>query len=133
MRKFLIAASALALASLPGYALADGGGAVAGAVGGAATGAVVGGPVGAAVGGVAGAITGAAVTAPSPPVITYVQRQPLPRDTVVVHQEIVVGQPLPPAVEVTPVPDHPQFAYAVVNHERVIVDPRTHVVVKVID
>ena len=117
-----------------GYAFAGGGGAVTGAVGGAATGAVVGGPVGAAVGGVAGAITGAAVTAPPPPpVVTYVQQQPVPSDTVVVHDRIAVGQPLPSTVEVTPVPDDPHYAYAVVNHERVIVDPQTHTVVKIID
>ena len=46
MRGVIIGLSALALASLPTLALADGNGAVTGAAGGAIAGAVVGGPVG---------------------------------------------------------------------------------------
>lgn len=105
---------------------------VTGAAGGAVTGAVVGGPVGAAVGGVAGAIVGTAI-APPERVVTYVQQQPMPADDVVVQDRIVVGHELPESVVVTTVPDDPTYAYAVVNHQRVIVQPKTRKIVQVIE
>ena len=37
----------------------------------------------------------------------------------------VVGQPLPPTVELRTVPNHTEYRYAVVNDRRVIVEPRT--------
>jgi hypothetical protein len=106
---------------------------VTGAAGGAVTGAVVGGPVGAAVGGVAGAIVGTAIDPPPERVVTYVQQQPMPTDGVVVQEKVVVGNTLPDTVVVTPVPDDPKYAYGVVNHERVIVQPKTRKVVKVVE
>jgi hypothetical protein len=130
MYKALLVTSAIALSSLATNALANG--AVTGAAGGAVTGAVVGGPVGAAVGGVAGAITGAALDPPPREVVTYVQEQPVPPATSVVQDQIVVGQPIPSEVQVIPVPDHPQYGYAVINNERVIVEPRTHKVVQIL-
>lgn len=129
MSKILLVAGAIALSAMSTQAFA--GGAVTGAAGGATTGAIVGGPVGAAVGGVAGAIVGAAVDPPPQEVVTYVQEQPAPAP-IVIHEKVVVGQPLPQSVVVTPIPDNPKYAYAVVNQERVIVDPNTHVVVQVI-
>ena len=69
MRGVIIGLSALAFASLPTLALADGSGAVTGAAGGAIAGAVVGGPVGAAVGGVAGGVIGGAASNPRPVVV----------------------------------------------------------------
>jgi hypothetical protein len=105
---------------------------VTGAAGGAVTGAVVGGPVGAAVGGVAGAVIGTAL-APPERVVTYVQQQPMPAEDVVVQDKIVVGHELPESVVVTPVPDDPSFAYAVVNHQRVIVQPKTRKVVQIVE
>lgn len=45
---------------------------------------------------------------------------------------IVVGQPLPETVVVTPIPDDPTYAYAVVNDERVIVEPSSRKVIQVI-
>ncbi|HET7369726.1 MAG TPA: DUF1236 domain-containing protein [Gammaproteobacteria bacterium] len=131
MRKVMLVIGAAALSALPVTAFAANN-AVTGAAGGAVTGAIVGGPVGAAVGGVAGAIAGGAMTPPPPDVVTYVQQQPVPANPVVVQKNVVVGQPLPSQVTVTPVPQHPKYAYAVVNHERVIVDPQTHTVVKVV-
>ncbi len=62
--------------------------------------------------------------------ITYVEREDVP--SVTVEKEVVVGQPLPPHVTVHVIPQHREYAYAIVNHERVIVDPRTHTVVKII-
>lgn len=103
-----------------------------GAAGGAVTGAIVGGPVGAAVGGVAGAIVGTAIDPPPAKVVTYVREQPAAQ-SVVVKEKIVVGQALPSTVVVTPIPDDPTYAYAVVNDERVIVEPSSRKVIQVIN
>jgi hypothetical protein len=111
----------------------DNDGAVTGAAGGAVTGAVVGGPVGAAVGGVVGAIAGTALNPPPQKVVTYVEQQPMPADTVVVEEQVVVGKPLPKTVVLTPIPEDPTYAYAVVNKQRVIVDPSTYTVVQVLN
>jgi hypothetical protein len=58
----------------------------------------------------------------------------LPRErSVVVQERVVVGEPLPTTVELRPVPQYTEYRYAVVNDRRVIVDPRTRRVVKIID
>ncbi|MBS0245972.1 MAG: DUF1236 domain-containing protein [Proteobacteria bacterium] len=124
----LATAAVLALAPAAAFAQAS-------TVGGATTGAVVGGVVGGPVGAVVGAGVGAGVgSAIEPPreVVTYVQREEVPADAVVVQQKIVVGKPVPRTVELRPVPHHTQFRYAFVNHERVIVNSKG-TVVKVID
>ncbi|MCC8932363.1 MULTISPECIES: DUF1236 domain-containing protein [Rhizobiaceae] len=107
-------------------------GTVTGAAGGAVTGAIVGGPVGAAVGGVVGAIAGTAVDPPPQRVVTYVQQQPVPAQPVVIERQVVVGEPLPQEIVLTTIPEDPAYAYAVVNNQRVIVDPQTYVVVGVV-
>jgi hypothetical protein len=127
------AAIAAALFSLPAMAEDDNDGAVTGAAGGAVTGAVIGGPVGAAVGGVAGAIAGTALDPPPRKVVTYVEQQPMPTDVVVVEETVEVGKPLPQTVVLTPIPEDPTYAYAVVNEQRVIVDPQTYTVVQVLN
>ncbi len=124
----LATAAVLALAPAAAFAQAS-------TVGGAATGAVVGGVVGGPVGAVVGAGVGATVgSAAEPPreVVTYVQDEAVPADTVAVREEIVVGKPVPRTVQLRPVPNHTEFRYAFVNHERVIVDSKG-TVVKVID
>ena len=99
-----------------------------GAADGAAAGGQVGGPIGAMVGGTVGAAVGAAVEIPNA-VITG-----LPRDrSVVVRERVIVGEPLPDTVVLRPVPSHAEYNYAVVNERRVIVEPRTRRVVKIID
>jgi hypothetical protein len=128
----IIMTTAAAIGLMTGAAFAQNS-AVNGAAGGAVTGAIVGGPVGAAVGGVSGAIIGAAIDPPPERVVTYVEQQPAPTEDVVVKQRVVVGQPLPEAVVVTPVPEDPSYAYAVVNHQRVIVQPSSRKIVKVIE
>ena len=46
----------------------------------------------------------------------------------------MVGEPLPPTVELRTVPSHSEYnSYAVVNDRRVIVEPRTRKIVKIID
>jgi hypothetical protein len=99
-----------------------------GAAEGAARGGEAAGPVGAIVGGTVGAAVGAAVEIPNA-VITSI-----PRDrSVVVRERVVVGEPLPPTVELRTVPQHTEYRYAVVNDRRVIVEPRTRRVVRILD
>ncbi|MBX5103758.1 DUF1236 domain-containing protein [Rhizobium lentis] len=105
---------------------------VTGAAGGAATGAIVGGPVGAAVGGIVGGVAGSVIDPPPPKVVTYVEQAPAPSKRVVVKEKVVVGQPLPETVIVTPIPDDPKYAYAIVNDQRVIVEPSSRTVIQVI-
>ena len=100
-----------------------------GAARGAAAGGQVLGPVGAAVGGVVGGAIGI-IEPPPPPVITYVEREDIP--SVTVERDVVVGEPLPETVVIHRVPHHERYAYAVVNHERVIVEPHTRKVIKII-
>lgn len=101
-----------------------------GAVNGARTGGEVAGPVGEIVGGTVGAAVGAAVEIPNA-VITSIQGERVP--SVTVQERVVVGEPLPPAVELRPVPRYTEYRYAVVNDRRVIVDPRTRRVIRIID
>lgn len=122
-------ATGILLASTSAFAQSS---TVNGAAGGAVTGAIVGGPAGAAVGGVAGAAIGAAIDPPPQKVVTYVQQAPAPTTRVVVKEKVVVGQPLPETVVVTPVPDDPKYAYAIVNDQRVIVEPSSRKVIQVI-
>jgi hypothetical protein len=101
-----------------------------GAVNGARTGGEVAGPVGEIVGGTVGAAVGAAVEIPNA-VITSIQGERVP--SVIVQERVVVGEPLPPTVELRPVPRYSEYRYAVVNDRRVIVDPRTRRVIRIID
>jgi hypothetical protein len=99
-----------------------------GARNGARAGGDVGGPVGAMVGGTVGAAVGAGLEIPN------ASLGGIPRDdSVVVQERVVVGEPLPPTVVLRPVPNYTQYRYAVVNERRVIVDPHTRRVVKIID
>jgi len=101
---------------------------VQGANEGARTGGEVGGPVGAIVGGTVGAAVGAAVEIPNAVLGS------IPRDrSVVVREQIVVGEPLPATVELRTVPQHTEYRYAVVNDRRVIVEPRTRRVIRILD
>jgi hypothetical protein len=97
---------------------------------GARTGGEVAGPVGEIVGGTVGAALGAAVEIPNA-VITSVQGERV--QSVTIEEPIVIGEPLPAAVEVRPVPGYVDYRYAVVNNQRLIVDPRTRRVIRVIE
>ena len=133
MKKLVFITATVALIASGAVAQqADGTNAATGMVGGAATGAIIGGPIGAGVGAVVGATLGGALTPPPPDVVTYVQQQPAP-PSVVVQQPIAVGKPVPETVMLTPVPQNPTYAYAVVNEQRVIVEPKSRTVVQVIN
>jgi Protein of unknown function (DUF1236) len=127
MRKRILLALVTAAAVVPAMALAQD--IEGGARRGAAAGAQVLGPVGAAVGGIVGGAIGV-IEPPPPPVVTYVEREDVP--SVVVEKDVVVGEPLPETVVVHRIPDHPKYAFAVVNHERVIVEPHSRKVIKII-
>jgi hypothetical protein len=45
----------------------------------------------------------------------------------------VVGEVLPQTVTVYPVPQYRQYDYAIVNNHRVIIDPATRRVVRLVD
>jgi hypothetical protein len=60
----------------------------------------------------------------------YVTEQPYD-DPVVVDEDVVVGQELPDAVVVRPVPEYDDYAYAVVNRHRVIIEPSTRRIIRV--
>lgn len=129
---FVASVIAAGMFAAPAFADDRNDSAVTGAAGGAVTGAIIGGPVGAAVGGAVGLAAGAVLAPPPREVITYVEQQPVPADTVMIQEQIAVGKPLPRNVVLTPVPENPAYAYAVVNKQRVIVDPRNYTVVQVV-
>ncbi len=128
MRKRILLTLLAAAAIAPGMALAQD--IEGGAARGAAAGAQVLGPVGAAVGGVVGGAIGV-IEPPPPPVVTYVEREDVP--SVTVERDVVVGHPLPRTVVIHRIPRHPRYAYAVVNHERVIIEPHSRRVIKIIE
>ena len=132
MKKTIFAATCVALTAFGANAYADDDAAITTGAGGAVTGALIGGPVGAAIGGVVGFTAGAALNPPPREVVTYVEEQPVPTQAVVVQDPIVVGEPLPEQVLIEDVPDSDGYAYAFVNDQRVIIDPETRTVVKVL-
>jgi hypothetical protein len=101
-----------------------------GAANGAAAGGAVAGPIGEAVGGTVGAAVGLGLEIPNA-VITSIQGERAP--SVVVRERVVVGEPLPRSVELRRVPSHTEYSYAVVNDRRVIVEPQTRRVIRIID
>jgi hypothetical protein len=102
---------------------------VEGAQTGARAGGQVGGPVGEVVGGTVGAAVGLGLEIPNAVISSIPERGP----SVTVRERVVVGEPLPPTVELRTVPSHAEYRYAVVNDRRVIVEPSTRRVIKIID
>ena len=132
--RILGATAVAALLALPVAAQAQSG-AAAGATTGAVGGAIVGGPVGAVVGGVGGAIVGGLSDEQQPRFRQYTttNRRPSYR----YENEVRVGAVLPSTgVEYYEVPAEygvRDYRYTVVNNRTVLVDPRTHRVIQVID
>jgi hypothetical protein len=100
-----------------------------GAANGAAAGGEVAGPVGAMVGGTVGAAVGAGLEISNAVFGAVPRGEP----SVTVHERVVVGEPLPETVVLRPVPSYTEYRYAVVNDRRVIVEPRTRKIIKIID
>jgi hypothetical protein len=111
------------------------GGAAAGATTGAVGGAIVGGPIGAVVGGVGGAIVGGIADDTQPRFREYVVKEGRPSYTY--RDELRVGATLPSSgvtyYEVPREYGQTEYRYTRVNNRTVLVDPRTHRVVQVID
>lgn len=79
-----------------------------------------------------GATVGVGVTTEVPSgVVTYVEREDVP--SVTVREHVVVGEALPSTVELRAIPEYKEYRYAVVNKKRVIVEPSTRKVIKIID
>jgi Protein of unknown function (DUF1236) len=72
-------------------------------------------------------------TTEGPPdeVVTYVRRESIP--SVRVDGSVGVGFTLPGTVELRTIPRHDTYNYAIVNDRRVIVEPRTRRVIRVIE
>jgi hypothetical protein len=127
--------AAIAAVSLLPFAAYAQSGAATGAATGAVGGAVVGGPVGAVVGGVGGAIVGGLADEQRPRFRQYVvqQRRPSHRHT----EEVRVGTVLPSSgVTYYEVPAEygvREYRYTIVNDRPVLVDPRSHRVVQIIE
>lgn len=129
---------ALALSSSFGSAKAQG--IVTGAEQGSADGALAAGPVGAVVGGAVGAVTGGVGGLFGIDLRArfhdYVVRQGLPsfpyaaslRPGDVLPLENVAYYPVPPEFGMPP-----EYRYAIINDEAVIVDPRSHRIIQIID
>lgn len=62
---------------------------------------------------------------------TYVMEQSVP--SVAYQGDIVVGTPLPDTVEIHTIQDQPNYAYTIVNDQRVIVNPQTRAVIQVLE
>ena len=132
MKKTLIITTFVALSTLSIPAYADDDAAIVTGTGGAVTGAIVGGPVGAVIGGALGMIAGASLNPPPKQVVTYVEEQPVPQTIVVVQERVKVGAILPETVVLVRVPNNEKYAYAFVNDQRVIIEPRSRKVIKII-
>ncbi|WP_374991537.1 DUF1236 domain-containing protein [Bradyrhizobium sp. LHD-71] len=124
--KFVLAVAAVAATPIIANAQSTTG---QGAASGAATGGQIGGPVGAIVGGTVGAAVGAAVEIPNA-LIMSVERANAP--SVTVRERIVVGERLPSSVRLRSVREYPDYRYAVVNDQRVIVEPRSRRIVHIL-
>jgi hypothetical protein len=132
--RILSTATLLVTLAAPFAAQAQSGGAAAGATTGAVTGAIVGGPVGAAVGAVGGAVVGGLAEQQQPPFRQYVVQQGVPSYRY--QDEVQVGAVLPSAgVTYYEVPAEygvRNYRYTRVNNRTVLVDPRTHQIVQIV-
>jgi uncharacterized protein DUF1236 len=69
--------------------------------------------------------------APPDEVVTYVQRERVP--SVRVDGDIRAGFAVPDTVEIRTIPRYQQYGYAVINERRVIIEPGTRKVIRVLD
>jgi hypothetical protein len=82
------------------------------------------------VGGFVGETVGSALELPGD-VIGFVTGHPRHYDRV--RERVVVGEPLPREVHIYTIPAHREYVYAYVNDERVLVDPRSRRVIRVVE
>ena len=82
------------------------------------------------VGSAAGGVVDSAIAVPGA-VVKWITGQPA--RSVRIERQVVVGEPLPDTVVIRPVPEHREYSYAVVNDRRLIVEPRTRKVIRIIE
>jgi Protein of unknown function (DUF1236) len=72
-------------------------------------------------------------TGSTPPdeVVTYVQRERVP--SVTIDGDIRVGATLPGTVQLRTIPRQEKYGFAVVNNRRVIVEPGTRRVIRIVE
>lgn len=132
--RMLVVGVIVGAAMLPLAAYAQSGAAT-GAVSGAVGGAIVGGPIGLVVGGVGGAIVGGIADDRRPVFREYVVKEK--RTSYAYDRDVVVGAELPNAgvtyYEVPAEYGAKDYRYTVVNNRTVLVDPRTHRIVQIIE
>ncbi|WP_228461859.1 DUF1236 domain-containing protein [Paracoccus liaowanqingii] len=93
-----------------------------GGLGGAAMGALIGGPVGALAGAAIGSVAGAeANVEPTSEVTTYVTSNTV--EPVYLDGEVVLGAGVPETVTLYDVPEQPDYRYAQINGQTVLVNP----------
>ncbi|WP_265501129.1 DUF1236 domain-containing protein [Paracoccus beibuensis] len=91
-------------------------------LGGAAMGALIGGPVGAVAGAAIGGTAGVSASVePSSEVTTYVTTNQV--EPVYLEGEVVVGAGVPEPVAIYEIPDQPEYRYAQINGQTVLIDP----------
>lgn len=127
--KFRMVLLATAIAAIPAMASAQSTTSQ-GAASGAAAGSQVGGPIGGIVGGTVGAAVGLAAEIPNAFIMSVEQAN---TPSVVVRERIVVGERLPGSVQLHTVREYPNYRYAVVNDQRVIVEPSSRKIIRIID
>ena len=134
-RSLMIAGALVGVLALPVVSQAQNSGSTTGAVTGAVGGALVGGPVGAVVGGIGGAIVGGISDDRRPHFREYVVKEK--RASYAYDREVAIGAELPSAgVTYYEAPSEygvRDYRYTVVNIRTVLVDPRTHRIVQIID
>lgn len=62
---------------------------------------------------------------------TYITQNEMP--SVVLEGPVAVGTALPDTVQYQVIPEYDDYAYAVVNGQRVVIDPKTRSVIEVYD
>lgn len=93
-----------------------------GGMGGAMMGALIAGPIGAVAGAAIGGTAAAAANAePTPEVTAYVTSNTV--EPVYLDGEVVLGAGIPETVTVYDIPDQPDYRYAQINGQTVLVDP----------
>jgi hypothetical protein len=73
------------------------------------------------------------VAPPSEKAVEFVRRQPMPGNPVQVSENLVIGRPIPSNLMLSPIPDSPNYAFAIVNQKRLIIDPKNFVIIQILD
>lgn len=69
--------------------------------------------------------------APPDEVITYIERERVP--SVRVEEDVAVGYVVPGRVELRTIPKYEKYSYTIINDRRVLVDPHTRKIIRILD